>query len=811
MDVIEQEYYLKSFKFSSSVAPRVLQWVLENGAEFPQNPAQTYFDYVDMVLKIRESKMTKKPKKKSSTEDKFNSEQKESLKNNQDCKTFDVTLLYKLIPWVCKDLEFSEDALKDVNQLQYWIRKAKNDRNELAHSTDETASVVFGDDTFIKTYRNTLKKIVEISSTKYDSIDDIEKIRMIDYIDAQANDILNAPLVNTSTEAYWLKASSNILKFNYKRNLIWFNPYHLYYNNVQVSDCFVDMKITNSSKKEFTSKDLLGFFKHKMHPDEPSPLILIKGTPGSGKSFLIQYLISKWVNDEFNDAFPELNNYSIVLYFQCRNQVTTSLREYFREHLPVLFNSNSFNSKQFINLIKLKNTLVLVDGLDEINKISMPLINEIYQEFSSNDILFTSRPEGLQLLKSINVKSKNLVTLELNGINEKDWLSFIQKYMNNSLLQKQTKDSDILMKSLKHMPYDVKKLVNIPLNLFFIVILFTNSKTNEFKFELPYDLINEIFEMNISELCERLKKKSDLVLAMDIEDIELSIEDITKKLEKISFNCLIRNQLIVDDESIKDLRKCCRESFEKEVSANEILGCFLCYKMPDVPGKRTIFSFFHRSLQEYLSAKYLVHEAIRKKCQIKDIFEKETEFVEDVPHLGDFKWYSLVLMLFTAMSTNKNRDRILDENSKDLVKIFCRSDDADDLDDEVRLVMKFSKFSVSKDIADFMPKDVWIIGDEDEAIFLSKLTPYTLPKNLIVIRYHSEYKERCKFLQSSEVNNCCVKLSDSFVQVLSKEYHYLSNDKTATVDHSISSPTLYFTDELLKTVIESRLGFNFNL
>ena len=338
---------------------------------------------------------------------------------------------------------------------------------------------------------------------------------------------------------------------------------------------------------------------------------IVVGDPGAGKTTLVKNLCQKLLRKEskyFNDLnYPILVRLRDLNDFDCTN-INLILFDYIISIFGFTFanrlkEKKKYNGNEVIiikryisEFLEELNILLLLDGYDEINdskkrKVVISDVEFLCKSFVKSKLLITSRSADFKFSIS------NTVLFEICELSEPQIISFTDKWLQNK------EEANKLRNELKLLPYfDTAKR---PLILAHLCAIYERYKSLPPK---PKSIYKKIVTLYLEEwdIQRRIYRKK-----IGEEATEYSRLDNDRKQEflaKLAYTLTTDYQKFIFSDS--DLKECfgkLAKEFglpikQKRETINEIES----HSGVLIQSSATQFEFSHKSIQEYLTADYLV-------------------------------------------------------------------------------------------------------------------------------------------------------------------------------------------------------------
>ncbi|XP_042878067.1 uncharacterized protein LOC122257074 [Penaeus japonicus] len=605
--------YLRVFKVVTAIGCPVMHQVFIWGC--PKDPNQTLEDYL-----LREKHMSNKDYRKL-----FNVHMRETIKTSPSGDKFDITLLLLAIKLTCVNVAHKDNRAwhtQDDSCLEYLLTSIKDTRNELAHNyivMNKTQMVEK-----VESLRRLLIRTLESARDRY-SIDQATVDNVIDITNKNINTIRDHPLAVKDINRYqsellfdnlkrlMVKEGLAELKRMYERITI-INPVFF----VAGSDFLMDVGLVFSrievkqagrfAKGKYIAYENILELNHlcesiSQNPGngEPATMVILEGVAGSGKTTLTKFIISEW--SKRSHKFMGLDQFDLLFLMECRNPSLESFADLLVSLMPNV--SKSFRKEDFVGCALDLKILVLIDGLDELNKSSEKLLREVLAMLRTRDIkiLCTSRPEKVQDIYKIIPDGIVKVHLRITGIPANKRVDFVKAYHDEmKKLRRSEQDTTGLVEYLNMSSDKLDKHFRFPLNLVLLTYLWAQAPDRVNKVTTPTELYVQLLDLLVEKLVERLKHH-DATKHVSCSELKEKTELFLRELYHESLYALSRDHVYIDKCAKVRLREICSDL---HLPFKEVISAFMELKLVwTTSGTDELLSFPHKDIHDFFSASCL--------------------------------------------------------------------------------------------------------------------------------------------------------------------------------------------------------------
>ncbi|XP_060551837.1 uncharacterized protein LOC132713318 isoform X3 [Ruditapes philippinarum] len=388
--------------------------------------------------------------------------------------------------------------------------------------------------------------------------------------------------------------------------------------NYNFSDVYIRPTITSKIEKnrgESEEKEIESMSEIFTKSGDPQKFIYVVGDAGSGKSSFCKYLINCWCmahsdghneDDEFEEV-KEMKKFDFMFYISLRHNI--KIRS-IQEMLEMRYDKIKNLSKLLEN--DSEKIIILLDGLDEWS-FDSETRNEFQAGLPERDftkkytIVTTSRPWKIHSLRVSNREIHQLLKFKgFDKTHEKEMIKNTITALNESL------DPNVCEEKLRIT--SLVGLKQVPIMLQQLVCLWCDGKLDKTSRCAIYTGMLELyFTWNINKTLgnktECMESSQNVELPQYLTDVEIFrlnshlINGVSRLAYETLFN-YSKDKSLTFDKSVFDDLKISHEMRETCLKLG-ILTEDKCPSFSVSKPKSSVFSFIHKSMQEFLAAVYI--------------------------------------------------------------------------------------------------------------------------------------------------------------------------------------------------------------
>ncbi|XP_042260306.1 NACHT, LRR and PYD domains-containing protein 12-like isoform X2 [Thunnus maccoyii] len=354
--------------------------------------------------------------------------------------------------------------------------------------------------------------------------------------------------------------------------------------------------------KVFTAEE-----KHKNSPVKSLPdkkkhirVVLTSGIAGVGKTFSVQKFTLDWAEGLENQ------DVSLVILFSFRELNLMKDEQYSLLMLIHVFHPTL--QKVTAEKLAVCKVLFIFDGLDEsrlsLDFKNMTVMSDVTQKSSVN-VLLTNLfkgnllPSALIWITSRPAAVNQIPPTCVNRVTEVQGFTDAQK---EEYFRRRFSDEDLFSKIISHIKTSrsLHIMCHIPVFCWITATVLEHMLTTDQRGELPKTL-TDMYSHFLLVQTKRKKHKYDKGHEMSPQELTEADREVLLKLGRLAFEQLEKGHIVFYQE---DLEQCGLDVTEASVYSG---FCTEILKTESVIFQKTVYSFVHLSVQEFLAAVYMYH------------------------------------------------------------------------------------------------------------------------------------------------------------------------------------------------------------
>ena len=344
-----------------------------------------------------------------------------------------------------------------------------------------------------------------------------------------------------------------------------------------------------------------------------SKRILVKGNPGIGKTTFSKKVTFDWAQD--------ITKFFLFTFFITLKYVgpNDELEDMIIKQNPSLKDSSIITRRDIKSILQHYGSrcLVILDGFDEVADLHFKHVEEIVQNqsYRNCNIIVTSRPNVVNMIEA-HVYTK----ASIEGFTKEKAKEYIGK-----VIEDESKQNAVYEYTQNN---EIEDMWKYPILVLFVCLLVNWDEIDLIHEslslgELYTRLLNCLFRRYIEE---RKKKGNPEKDKQPSEDEERERREILLKLGELAFNGLLSSKIAYRRKDV--IQRVGEDAFEYGI----LIGSEEYDDKTFLHENADIFVFFqHKSIQEYLAAKYFMHKISSGEKSITDMIGKRRKlgFVKD--------------------------------------------------------------------------------------------------------------------------------------------------------------------------------------
>lgn len=348
---------------------------------------------------------------------------------------------------------------------------------------------------------------------------------------------------------------------------------------------------------------------------EKAKMVLVEGNPGIGKTTFCIKIASDWAKK----VIPKKHDFPVfqlMFLLKCQDIDGDVMQAIDDQLLPE--DMPEKRKRKLMDFIRdeknQEKILIILDGLDELPRKAEPFVDKLLRRkvLSHCSILATSREE-----KGIDVRQRYDFDclLQVNGFITRESSDFVRKYFKNP--PNDPRNGERLIQAIEKQSF-LHALRNNPLNLLLLCIVF-----QDYDGELPSSR-TKLYQIIYRCLQRRFCCKNDGKDHFRFGPSEEQFENVTLALGELAWKGLREDLHSFHEHQFDQLEELGANIDRTLASKSGLVFKVASAKKLD---PRHQYHFLHKTFQEFLAAKYLVHKMLEEGKNIFDHFELDSKDV----------------------------------------------------------------------------------------------------------------------------------------------------------------------------------------
>ncbi|XP_073323713.1 NACHT, LRR and PYD domains-containing protein 3-like [Pagrus major] len=389
---------------------------------------------------------------------------------------------------------------------------------------------------------------------------------------------------------------------------------------------------TVSKKETFNETPIRCCDIFKASPDQQRPIrvVLTNGVAGVGKTFSVQKFTLDWAEGSENQDVRLL----VLLSFRELNLI----RDEQYSLLRLLHVFHPTLQKVTAEKLAVCKLLFIFDGLDE-SRLSLDfknheVVSDVTQE-SSVSVLLTNLIEGKLLpsalvwITSRSAAANQIPPSRVDRVTEVRGFTDAQK---EEYFRRRFSDEDLSSRVISHIKTSrsLHIMCLIPVFCWITATVLDHMLTTDQRGELPKTL-TDMYSHFLLVQTKRKKQKYDEGRETSPQELTEADREVLLKLGRLAFEQLETGNIMFYQE---DLERCGLNVTEASVYSGV---CTEIFRRESVIFQKTVYSFVHLSVQEFLAAVYMFHCYTNRNTEVvEDFLGERWEYGSSGPSLDDF-------------------------------------------------------------------------------------------------------------------------------------------------------------------------------
>ncbi|XP_018018216.2 NACHT, LRR and PYD domains-containing protein 10-like [Hyalella azteca] len=448
----------------------------------------------------------------------------------------------------------------------------------------------------------------------------------------------------------------------------------------------------------------------------PEKAIIVSGVAGAGKTTLLKNIVLQFFELQEGNA-NYLRQFDQLILFECRDRTTETLADVIEQHFKDMCRELEGKRNVLDALLRL-DALFVIDGYDEINKVSTNVVREIIKETSSSNcrVLITTRPHSAKEKLKMLLATNDVISteFEIKPITELvEQLEFLKRY-EKSLGIKEGE----MAENFAELNEDVRILFTEPINLILFCDIHKHMPETISSWEKPGDVAIDIL---------RLYQKLVTIKLADVTNLECEVilNDLFVVIGKAALEFIRENTVTFSEEELLQVKENCIPILNNKVecSSEIVLSVVLKINRPLSGIGKITYTFHHKTIQEMFAAKFIV-QRILKGDSLKSILEAEPEEMSSLREV----------LQYVVQGLSRCKPRLLNRRWPELKKALRDAGvvSAADWQECLRICPDVEQVAKLAALTKLRENKTWHVGTGREVSAVAAMLPHAQPRVLEV-------------------------------------------------------------------------------
>ncbi|XP_045582809.2 uncharacterized protein [Procambarus clarkii] len=422
-----------------------------------------------------------------------------------------------------------------------------------------------------------------------------------------------------------------------------------------------------------------------------TPVLIINGVEGSGKTTICYNLVQNWLGR--SGIIDDLDNFDLVFLIE-HSKVKSKVFENVMREQMLTKTCRDFEIDKILQFMKRLDIIFIIDGYDETTRDTFPIVDEIFEHFGNKRIILTTRPDSLGATTTLILKKHvNFHTIEVSELDDLSQIRMgkaIYKHMCNNRKAERT-----LNKFVEYHHRGAGRNILGHLRLPLTAALYmVHWRTGKIKVQTGTELHDALFNKST----EKLENRKGTT---NVTDKDILYHVLPKLLGKSAW-MLLKNKMYTLQESMVDE---IRESVKGlNVDLIDVLLPYLTCNSNHYsqPTTREL-SFMNRPQQAYYASRFLTECITEKKTTVRDIEQQ----------VSNWKDFSFVLLfLIGHLTSHEKMDKMIVKQVLNIIDNAGFTAESYSYWWDLYVESKGDETVTDFIVERFLPKSHWVVNDK---------------------------------------------------------------------------------------------------